>query len=86
MPAGTEFIKHEFDEAIAIQQSIVEAGKRLNETHPVAGVKRQLKKDLAVDERHLTQLQKFGKPFGASGTREEVAEALGTLDVRRNRE
>ena len=79
MPSGTEFIKHEFDEAIAIQQSIVASGKKLTTSHPVAAVKRQIKSALTVDERHLTQLQKFGKPFGASGKREEVAEALGTL-------
>ena len=79
MPSGTEFIKHEFDEAIAIQQSIVAAGRKLSTSHPVAATKRQIKTAVTVDERHLTQLQKFGKPFGASGKREEVAEALGTL-------
>ncbi len=79
MPSGTEFIKHEFDEAIAIQQSIVAAGKKLSTSHPVAAVKRQIKTAVTVDERHLTQLQKFGRPFGASGKREEVAEALGSL-------
>ena len=79
MPSGTEFIKHEFDEAIAIQQSIVDAGTKLSTSHPVAAVKRQIKSDLRIDERHLRDLQKFGKPFGAAGKREEVAEALGTL-------
>jgi hypothetical protein len=79
MPSGTEFIKHEFDEAIAIQQSIVESGKALSTSHPVAAVKRQLKSDLRTDEQHLAKLQKFGKPYGASGKREEVAEALGSL-------
>ena len=79
MPSGTEFIKHEFDEAIAIQQSIVESGKALSTSHPVAEVKRQLKSGLKVDEQHLTKLQKFGRPYGAVGKREEVAEALGSL-------
>ncbi len=79
MPAGTEFIKHEFDEAIAIQQSIVESAKALSASHPVAEVKKQLKADLRLDQKHLTSLQKLGKPYGASGKREEVAEALGTL-------
>ena len=79
MPAGTQFITHEFDEAIAIQQSICDAGTKLSGSHPVAAVKRQLSADLKVDERHLAQLQKFGKPFGAVGKREEVAEALGSL-------
>lgn len=79
MPTGTEFIKHEFDEAIAIQQSIIHSGKKLSTAHPVATVKRQLTADLKVDEQHLSQLQKFGKPYGATGKREEVAEALGAL-------
>ena len=79
MPSGTEFIKHEFDEAIAIQQSIIASGKALSSSHPVAAVKRQLTTDLKVDQRHLEQLQKFGKPYGATGKREEVAEALGSL-------
>ena len=79
MPSGTEFIKHEFDEAIAIQQSIVASGKTLSTSHPVAAIKRQLTTDLKVDQQHLAQLQKFGKPHGATGKREEVAEALGTL-------
>ncbi|HEX7196221.1 MAG TPA: hypothetical protein VF364_05230, partial [Candidatus Limnocylindria bacterium] len=79
MPSGTEFIKHEFDEAIAIQQSIVDSGSQLSGAHPVAAVKQQLKADLKVDQQHLAKLQKLGKPFGAAGKREEVAEALGTL-------
>ncbi len=79
MPSGTEFIKHEFDEAIAIQQSIVESAKQLSTAHPVPDVKRQLKSDLKVDQRHLSKLEEHGKPFGAVGKREEVAEALGTL-------
>jgi hypothetical protein len=79
MPAGTQFIKHEFDEAIAIQQSIVEAGRRLSESHPVPEVQKQLQADLRVDERHLAKLEKLGEPFGASGEREEVAGALGAL-------
>jgi hypothetical protein len=79
MPAGTEFIKHEFDEAIAIQQSILESGKRLSTSHPVPEVKKQISADLKVDEKHLAKLEKLGKPYGAAGKREEVAEALGTL-------
>ena len=79
MPAGTEFIKHEFDEAIAIQRSIIEAGERLSTSHPVADVKRQLKAGLKTDKEHLKQLERFGKPYGAVGKQEEVAEALGTL-------
>lgn len=79
MPSGTEFIKHEFDEAIAIQQSIIDSARSLSTSHPVAAVKRQLSSDLKTDQQHLAQLQKFGKPYGATGKREEVAEALGSL-------
>ena len=79
MPSGTEFIKHEFDEAIAIQQSIVTSATKLSTSHPVAAMKRQIKSQLTVDEKHLAKLQKLGKPWGAKGKREEVAEALGTL-------
>lgn len=79
MPSGTEFIKHEFDEAIAIQQSIVDSAKRLMTSHPVPEVKRQIKADLKVDQKHLSKLEELGTPFGAKGKREEVAEALGTL-------
>jgi hypothetical protein len=79
MPSGTEFITHEFDEAIAIQTTIVATGKQLAQKHPVAAVKRQLTAAGKVDQRHLDQLVKFGKPFGAKGKREEVAEALSSL-------
>jgi hypothetical protein len=79
MPSGKEFIKHEFDEAIAIQLAIVASGETLSTKHPVANVKRQLKAGLRVDQRHLKELQKFGKPLGASGKLEEVAEALSSL-------
>jgi thioredoxin-like negative regulator of GroEL len=79
MPSGTEFITHEFDEAIAIQRTIVATGKQLAQKHPVAAVKRQLTAAGKVDQRHLDQLVKFGKAFGAKGKREEVAEALSTL-------
>ena len=79
MPAGTEFIKHEFDEAIAIQRSIIESGERLSTAHPVDEVKKQLKAALKTDKEHLKQLEKFGKPFGAMGKEEEVAGALSKL-------
>ena len=79
MPSGTEFIKHEFDEAIAIQQSIIDSGQALSTSHPVPAVKRQLEADLKIDRKHLEQLEKFGRPYGATGKREEVAEALGSL-------
>jgi hypothetical protein len=79
MPVGTEFIKHEFDEAIAIQQTIVATGKQLAQKHPVGAVKRQLATAGRLDQSHLDQLTKFGKPYGAAGKREEVAGALSSL-------
>jgi hypothetical protein len=79
MPSGTEFIKHEFDEAIAIQESIVASGSALSTSHPVAAVKRQLTSDLKTDRQHLTKLRQLGKPYGASGKQEEVAKSLGDL-------
>jgi hypothetical protein len=79
MPSGQEFIKHEFDEAIAIQSTIVACAEELSRKHPLAAVKRQLKAGLAVDRRHLQQLEKFGRPLGATGKREEVAAGLATL-------
>jgi hypothetical protein len=79
MPAGRKFITHEFDEAIAIQQAIVEAEKALSSSHPVGKVKRRLKADLRVDRRHLDKLMAHGLAFDATGKREEVAEALASL-------
>ena len=79
MPSGREFIKHEFDEAIAIQQAVCESAEKLSGKHPVTAVKRQLKAALTVDQRHLKELQKYGKPYGAAGKLEEVAEALSAL-------
>ena len=79
MPAGTEFIKHEFDEAIAIQRSIIESAERLSTAHPVAEVKTQIKNQLKTDKNHLKQLEKFGKPVGARGKEEDVAGALSKL-------
>ena len=79
MPAGTEFIKHEFDEAIAFQEVVVETGDILAAKHPVADAKKLLKGQLATDKRHLQTLKKFGKSFGATGKREEVVESMATL-------
>jgi hypothetical protein len=79
MPAGTEFIKHEFDEAIAFQETVVETADILSRKHPVADAKKLLKSQLATDKRHLATLKKFGKPFGATGKREEVVDAMATL-------
>ena len=76
---GTEFIKHEFDEAIAIQQCIVEAESKLATTHPVTSAKRAVKSALTADEKYLKELQKLGAPHGATGEVEDVAGGLTEL-------
>jgi hypothetical protein len=44
MPTGQEFIKHEMDEAIAFQQTIVDAETKLGSTHPKADAKKLIKR------------------------------------------
>jgi hypothetical protein len=73
---GPEFVKHEFDEAIAIQQCIVEAESSLARTHPVASAKRTLKSALAADEKYLQQLRTLGQEHDATGEVEDVAGGL----------
>jgi len=85
MPAGTEFIKHEFDEAIAIQETICQCGESLAKSHPVAAVRKQLQTALKTDRRHLEKLRTFGRPLGATGKREEVAEGLSALAEKTSR-
>jgi hypothetical protein len=76
---GPEFVKHEFDEAIAIQQCIVEAESSLARTHPVASAKRTLKSALAADEKYLQQLRTLGQEHDATGEVEDVAGGLVEL-------
>ena len=76
---GEEFIKHEFDEAIAIQQSIVEAEKSLSTAHPVPAAKKALKASLKEDENFLTELRTLGRKHGATGQVEDVAGGLKGL-------
>jgi hypothetical protein len=76
---GDEFVKHEFDEAIAIQQCIVDAESKLSTTHPVASAKRAVKSALAADEKYLKQLQTLGEAHGATGEVEDVAGGLTEL-------
>ena len=76
---GEEFIKHEFDEAIAIQQCIVDAESSLAKTHPVDSAKRAVKAALAADEKYLRQLQTLGKQHDATGEVEDVAGGLKEL-------
>jgi hypothetical protein len=76
---GREFIKHEFDEAIAVQQAIVDGARKLATDHPDSSSKRAIKSSLTKDERFLKKLHKLGEPYGASGEVEEVAGSLKEL-------
>jgi len=76
---GQDFIKHEFDEAIAIQQSIVECERQLAEVHPMEATRSELQKMLKTDEKALSQLEQLGGQYGATGEREEVAQHMEEL-------
>jgi hypothetical protein len=76
---GEEFITHEFDEAIAIQRSIVTAEKTLSKKHPMATAKRTVLDALKEDQDFLTQLETLGKAHGATGELEDVAESMTEL-------
>lgn len=76
---GEEFITHEYDEAIAVQQCIVDAETTLSTKHPVSSSKAAIKAALAEDKTFLTQLKALGKPHGATGKIEDVARGLKDL-------
>jgi hypothetical protein len=76
---GDEFVKHEFDEAIAIQQCIVDAESSLASAHPVASAKRTIKSALDADKKYLEQLMTLGKAHDATGEIEDVAGGLTEL-------
>ena len=76
---GEEFITHEFDEAIAVQQSIVDAETTLSTKHPLSSAKTALKASLADDEAFLKQLRTLGKEHDATGKVEDVAGGLKKL-------
>ncbi|HXG25864.1 MAG TPA: hypothetical protein VNL94_03310 [Candidatus Binatia bacterium] len=76
---GDAFITHELDEAIAIQRAIVDAETKLGRDHPRADVKKLIKDTLETDRKFLARLEKLGRPKGATGKVEEVAESLEQL-------
>jgi hypothetical protein len=76
---GEAFIKHEFDEAIAIQQSIVKAEEQLSKSHPERDAKRAIESALKDDKQFLQKLEQFGRQHGATGEVEEVAGSLRSL-------
>ena len=76
---GEAFIKHEFDEAIAIQQCIVDAESTLSKQHPEGTAKRTIKSAMTADERYLQQLRTLGRQHQATGEVEDVAGGLKEL-------
>jgi hypothetical protein len=73
------FVKHEYDEAIAVQQGIVEAETELARKHPSSSSRAAIKDSLNQDRAWLKRFKQLGKPHGASGQREDVADGLVTL-------
>ncbi len=76
---GEAFITHEFDEAIAIQQVIVDAETTLATKHPVGTAKTAIKASLTDDKAFLKQLRTLGKAHDATGEIEDVAGGLKEL-------
>ena len=76
---GEQFIKHELDEAIAIQRSIVKAEESLGRDHPSRTAKELILDTLRKDQQFLRELESLGRPKGATGKAEEVATALDEL-------
>jgi hypothetical protein len=76
---GEEFIKHELDEAIAFQQTIVDAERELANKHPFPAGRESIKACQKEDQAFLKQLQQLGQPYGASGEVEEVVQAMKEL-------
>ena len=79
MPEGKEFIRHEFDEAIAVQRGIVKAETQLASSHPMPGAKTMLKSSATESKQWLKKLETAGSKFGATGVAEEVAEGINQL-------
>jgi hypothetical protein len=79
MHSGQDFVKHEFDEAIAVQQSIVRGATELARVHPMADAKRELQTAARESEQWLQRLQQAGSKFGATGEKEDVASSIEQL-------
>jgi hypothetical protein len=76
---GHEFVTHEFDEAIAIQQAIVDGADTLSTAHARPQSKRLIKTVLTEDTKLLKELKRLGKKHDATGKLEGVALALKEL-------
>jgi hypothetical protein len=57
----------------------VEAEEQLASSHPFPDGRTAIKAQLKLDQGFLKDLQRLGKPFGATGEVEEVAGAMGEL-------
>jgi hypothetical protein len=76
---GDAFITHEFDEAIAIQRAIVDAGQKLAKLHPHRPSRTAIAAATREDERYLRTFERLGKPKGATGKVEDVAKGIKEL-------
>ncbi len=76
---GSEFITHEFDEAIAIQQAIVDGAETLSTAHSRPKSKQLIKTVLREDTKFLKELRRLGRKHDATGKLEGVALALKEL-------
>jgi len=77
--SGEAFVTHEFDESIAIQRGIVAAETSLARNHPHPESKAAIEACLKDDKAFLQQLEQLGKPMGATGKVEDVAEGIVEL-------
>ena len=76
---GEAFIQHEFDEAIAIQQAIVDGATKLAKSHPRRAAKQAITSALTEDREFLKTLKQLGMKHDATGKAEGVALALKNL-------
>jgi hypothetical protein len=76
---GEEFVKHELDEAIAVQQAIVTAEEALATSHPMREAQSAIETALREDRTGLKDLQTLGKKYDATGKVEDVAGGLTEL-------
>ena len=79
---GKAFIRHEFDEAIAVHKAIVEAERILAKAHPMADARTAIGTMLETDEQLLRDLRDLGKGYGATGKAEDVAAAMSDLSEK----
>ena len=76
---GEEFVKHELDEAIAVQQAIVSAEETLAASHPMPEAQAAIRTALRDDKSGLKDLRALGKEYDATGQVEDVAGGLTEL-------